>query len=74
MRRAHSVKSSTCATGRCFSYFDQVTEKYGLEKLKTIGDSFMCAGGLPKTNTTHAIDCALAALEIQAFMNQMTEL
>lgn len=37
-------------------------------------DSFMCAGGLPKTNTTHAIDCALAALEIQAFMNQMKEI
>ncbi|AFM13404.1 adenylate/guanylate cyclase domain-containing protein [Turneriella parva] len=59
---------------RCFSYFDQVTEKYGLEKLKTIGDSFMCAGGLPRKNTTHAIDCALAALEIQAFMNQMKQI
>jgi adenylate cyclase len=59
---------------KCFSYFDQVTEKYGLEKLKTIGDSFMCAGGLPIPNKTHAIDCCLAALEIQAFMNQMREI
>lgn len=59
---------------KCFSYFDQVTEKYGLEKLKTIGDSFMCAGGLPTPNDTHAIDCCLAALEIQAFMNQMKEI
>lgn len=59
---------------RCFSYFDQVTEKYRLEKLKTIGDSFMCAGGLPTTNKTHAIDCCLAALEIQAFMNQMKDI
>ncbi len=59
---------------KCFSYFDQVTEKYGLEKLKTIGDSFMCAGGLPTANRTHAIDCCLAALEIQAFMNQMKEI
>ena len=59
---------------KCFSYFDQVTEKYGLEKLKTIGDSFMCAGGLPIANNTHAIDCCLAALEIQAFMNQMKDI
>lgn len=59
---------------RCFGYFDQVTEKYRLEKLKTIGDSFMCAGGIPRANNTHAIDCCLAALEIQAFMNQMKEI
>ncbi|MBN8221679.1 MAG: HAMP domain-containing protein [Spirochaetes bacterium] len=59
---------------KCFSYFDQVTEKYGLEKLKTIGDSFMCAGGVPEANRTHAIDACLAALEIQAFMNQMKEI
>jgi class 3 adenylate cyclase len=59
---------------KCFSYFDQVTEKYGLEKLKTIGDSFMCAGGVPEANRTHAIDACLAALEIQAFMNQMKDI
>jgi len=59
---------------KCFSYFDQVTEKYRLEKLKTIGDSFMCAGGLPTMNRTHAIDCCLAALEIQSFMQQMKEI
>jgi class 3 adenylate cyclase len=59
---------------KCFSYFDQVTEKYNLEKLKTIGDSFMCAGGVPLPNRTHAIDACLAALEIQAFMNQMKEI
>ncbi len=59
---------------KCFSYFDQVTGRYNLEKLKTIGDSFMCAGGLPDPNKTHAIDCALAALEIQGFMLQMKEI
>ena len=59
---------------KCFSYFDRVTEKYNLEKLKTIGDSFMCAGGIPEENQTHAIDCCLAALEIQSFMNQMKAL
>lgn len=52
----------------CFSYFDRVSAKYNLEKLKTIGDSYMCVGGIPSANTTHAIDTVLAALEMQLFM------
>ena len=56
---------------KCFSYFDSLMDRYKLEKLKTIGDSYMCAGGVPEPNGTHAVDCILAALEIQAFMNQM---
>lgn len=58
---------------RCFSAFDQITERNRLEKLKTIGDGYMCAGGIPKTNGTHAADCCLAALEIQSLMNQLKE-
>ncbi|MDX1958309.1 MAG: adenylate/guanylate cyclase domain-containing protein [Leptospiraceae bacterium] len=58
----------------CFSYFDTVTKRYHLEKIKTIGDSYMLAGGLPIANSTHAIDCVLAALEIQAFMEQMKQI
>ena len=52
-----------------FNYFDTVVKKHNLEKLKTIGDSYMLAGGLPEPNTTHAIDCVLAGLDIQAFVN-----
>ncbi|HNE22414.1 MAG: GAF domain-containing protein [Leptospirales bacterium] len=58
----------------CFVQFDKITERFNLEKLKTIGDSYMCAGGIPKRNTTHAVDCVLAALEIQAFMNLMRDI
>jgi class 3 adenylate cyclase len=58
----------------CFVQFDKITERYNLEKLKTIGDSYMCAGGIPRINKTHAIDCVLAALEIQAFMIMMKEM
>lgn len=54
----------------CFSHFDQIIEKHKLEKLKTIGDCYMCAGGIPAANSTHAIDAVLAAIEMQAFMRR----
>ncbi|MDO8414470.1 MAG: adenylate/guanylate cyclase domain-containing protein, partial [Gallionellaceae bacterium] len=47
-----------------FSAFDQITARYGLEKLKTIGDSYMCAGGLPERNPSHPVDAVMAAMEI----------
>ena len=53
-----------------FSFFDTVMEKYNLEKLKTIGDSYMCAGGIPTPNDTHAHDIVMAALEIQEFFSR----
>lgn len=48
----------------CFSEFDRICEKYGIEKIKTIGDSFMAAGGLPSPNTTHAQDMVKATFEM----------
>ncbi len=51
-----------------YSAFDEIVTKYGLEKIKTIGDSYMCAGGLPVTNETHALDIIKAALEIEQFV------
>lgn len=51
-----------------FSRFDRIMDKYGLEKLKTIGDAYMFAGGVPVVNNTHAIDAMLGALEIQLFI------
>lgn len=55
----------------CFSQFDHIAEKYNLEKIKTIGDSFMACGGVPVENHTHAFDAVLAALEIRELMNQI---
>ena len=52
----------------CFSYFDTVVETHNLEKLKTIGDSYMGVAGIPASTSTHAIDAVLAALQIRAFM------
>jgi adenylate cyclase len=51
-----------------FSAFDEIIEHHNLEKLKTIGDAYMCAGGLPDENRTHPIDVCRAALEIQEYM------
>lgn len=52
----------------CFSTFDNIITKYGIEKIKTIGDSYMCAGGLPKANKTNPIDVTKAGIEIRDFM------
>ncbi|MCC7244360.1 MAG: hypothetical protein IT269_01660 [Saprospiraceae bacterium] len=48
----------------CFLAFDEIVERNGLEKIKTIGDAFMCAGGLPVPNETHPYDAVNAALEM----------
>ncbi len=57
----------------CFSAFDNIIQKYEIEKIKTIGDAYMCAGGLPKKNNTHAIDIINAALEFLDFMKKHHE-
>lgn len=54
-----------------FSKFDQIIEKYGLEKIKTIGDSYMCAGGLPMPTKDHAHKMLQAALEIRDFIENI---
>ncbi len=53
----------------CFKAFDNIISKHNIEKIKTIGDSYMCAGGLPVANKTNATDVVKAALEIQQLMN-----
>ncbi len=54
----------------CFSAFDTIMEKHGMEKIKTIGDSYMAAGGLPSPNQTHATDAVQAAIEIVNFIEE----
>ncbi len=51
-----------------FSKFDEIMEKHGLEKIKTIGDAYMCAGGLPFTTPDHAVKITYAAFEIAEFV------
>lgn len=51
-----------------FREFDLITKKHSMEKIKTIGDSYMAAGVLPIANNTHSIDAVLCGLEFQKFM------
>lgn len=53
-----------------FSKFDFIIEKYKLEKIKTAGDSYMCAGGIPFPTKDHAINMTLAAFEIAQFVEK----
>ena len=53
-----------------FEKFDSITKEHYIEKIKTIGDSYMCAGGLPIRNRSNPIDTILAALEIQKFVKE----
>jgi adenylate cyclase len=65
-----SPKELVSEINTCFSAFDEIMQKHGVEKIKTIGDAYMAAGGLPTPNKTHAKDVVKAALEIQAFMHR----
>jgi len=54
----------------CFKAFDEIITARGIEKIKTIGDAYMCAGGLPDPASSSPADVLHAALEMQAFMKQ----
>jgi class 3 adenylate cyclase len=51
-----------------FGRFDEIAVDNRLETIKTIGDAYLCAGGLPVPNRTHPIDACLAALQMQAYI------
>jgi adenylate cyclase len=54
-----------------FFHFDSVVEKYNIEKIKTIGDAYMAAGGIPNRNSTNPVEVVLAAIEMQTYMQQL---
>jgi class 3 adenylate cyclase len=55
-----------------FTAFDQIVVRYQLEKMKTIGDSYFCAAGLPTRTPSHPIDALLAAMEMVHEVEQRT--
>lgn len=54
-----------------FFHFDSVVEKYNIEKIKTIGDAYMAAGGIPVKNSSNPVEVVLAGLEMQYYMNDL---
>lgn len=57
-----------------FSEFDRIVEKYGLEKIKTVGDAYMCAGGVPFPQKDHAFKVVSAACEMIEFVEEAKKL
>jgi len=55
-----------------YSEFDALSEKYQVEKIRTIGDNYMVASGVPESNEAHARDMARMALEMQAFADKLS--
>jgi class 3 adenylate cyclase len=50
--------------------FDAIAARYKIEKIKTIGDTYMCAGGIPVKNITNPIDVVMAAMEMRDFLQE----
>lgn len=50
--------------------FDAIVSRFKIEKIKTIGDTYMCAGGIPVKNITNPIDVVMAAMEMQSFLGK----
>lgn len=53
-----------------FARFDEIALAHHLEPLKTIGDAYLCVGGLPRRTRTHGVDACLAALQMQRFLSE----
>lgn len=68
-----SAEELVAELDKCFRAFDEIIGKYGIEKIKTIGDAYFCASGLPDPNPNHAVDMVQAALEMQEFMKKFGE-
>ena len=63
-----NAKELVAEINYCFEAFDKIAGKYKIEKIKTIGDSYMAAGGLPVSTPDSVKNTVLAALEMQTFI------
>ena len=66
-----NAKDLVVNINHCFEAFDGICEKYKVEKIKTIGDAYMAAGGLPVPTEDSIKNTVLAALEMQHFITQL---
>lgn len=68
MAEALSAQNLVAELNKCFIAFDDIIEKHGLEKIKTIGDAYMCACGIPTAVPDHTLRTVRAALDIQKYI------
>ncbi|QQL49925.1 adenylate/guanylate cyclase domain-containing protein [Mucilaginibacter ginkgonis] len=54
----------------CFKAFDEIMSRYGIEKIKTIGDAYLAVAGLPNPDSKHASNAINAAIEVAAFISK----
>ena len=67
-----SAQELVAEINTCFKAFDGIIGKHGVEKIKTIGDAYMAAGGLSLPTDRSSLNTVLAAIEMQAFMKHYT--
>lgn len=68
-----SAKKLVSEVNEIFAEFDAICERFGLEKIKTIGDAYMAVSGLPDEKEDHALLCVQAAKEMHAFIERRNE-
>ncbi|MFM1925755.1 MAG: Adenylate cyclase [Pseudomonadota bacterium] len=73
MSRTMTASELVAVLGDLFSRFDLITEKHGLEKIKTIGDCYMLAGGVPEPSQDHAERVVAAALDMCTALEELHE-
>ena len=73
MSRTMTASELVAVLGDLFSRFDLITEKHGLEKIKTIGDCYMLAGGVPEPSLDHAERVVAAAMDMCTALEELHE-
>jgi PAS domain S-box-containing protein len=73
LTKSMSVDELITELNRYVRRFDEIIDDHYLEKIKTMGDAYMCAGGLPLKNYSNPFDVTLASLEIQKFVSDMAQ-
>ncbi|MEY4471403.1 MAG: Adenylate cyclase, partial [Pseudomonadota bacterium] len=73
MSRTMTASELVAVLGDLFSRFDLITEKHGLEKIKTIGDCYMLAGGVPEPSQDHAERVVAAAMDMCTALEELHE-
>lgn len=65
-----SPKALVAEIDKCFKAFDEISGKYGLEKIKTIGDAYLAVAGIPQYDPDHAVKAIQAAVAMRDYITE----